>query len=274
MPRSFFERFFPGFVTKDDLKESQVAASGEISVLRQSILNEQKHVDKNLHILAAKLGEIEGKLDSFSIESTPPAPTRDFETLTRLTVQNYEDLKKEREKTAEVEKKLSKVLSYLETGSTQLNSTKLTQLNSVNSTKLNQNQLNSTIVENKGMTPITSHDSYDTSFESHDRSVIPEFVANTKLKLTQGHYSVLFVLYNIQADAPGRAVSIRTIVKEIYGPKAGHSKESFLSRIVRELSTQGLVIKGPRGRTTRVYLSKEGIGFSEKHILNRKVVQE
>ncbi|MCK5233354.1 MAG: hypothetical protein KAJ91_00910 [Candidatus Aenigmarchaeota archaeon] len=271
MPRSFFERFFPGFVTKDDLKASQIASSGEISALRQSILNEQGHVDKNLHILAAKLGEIEGKLDSFSMKSTPPAQTRTFETLTRLTVQNYEDLKKERERTAEVEKKLSIVLSCLETGSTKLNSTQLTQLNSVNSTKLNQNQLNSTIVENKAMTLVTSHDN---SFEGHEGTVMPEFIASTKLKLTQGHYSVLFVLYNIQADAPERAVSIRTIVKEIYGPKAGHSKESFLSRVIRELAKNELVVKGPRGRTTRVYMSKEGIAFSETHILSRKAVQE
>ena len=103
---------------------------------------------------------------------------------------------------------------------------------------------------------------------------MPEFIASTKLKLTQGHYSALFVLYNIQADAPERAVSIRTIVKEMYGPKAGHSKESFLSRIIRELAKNELVVKGPRGRTTRVYLSKEGIAFSEKHILSRKAVQE
>ncbi|MCK4555405.1 MAG: hypothetical protein KAT83_02260 [Candidatus Aenigmarchaeota archaeon] len=273
MARGFLERLFPGFITKDELKESQKAHSGEISALRQSILNEQSHVDRNFHILASKMGEIEGKLDSFSMKGAPSAPAQEFETLARLTVQNYEDLKKEREKTAGFEKKLSEVLSYLEEGVIKVNSTQLTKLNSVNSTKLNRNQLNSTIAENEGMTGYDSHDSHDSHDENYDVSVIPKFVPNTKLKLTQGHYSVLFVLYNIQADSPERAVSIRTIVKEAYGPKAGHSKESFLSRIVRELSKQGLVIKGPRGRTTRVYLSKEGIGFSEKHILNRKEEQ-
>ncbi len=271
MARGFLERIFPGFVTKDDLTESQKAHSGEIYALRQSVLNEQSHVDKNFHILASKMSEIEGKLNSFSMKGTPSAPTPEFETLARLTVQNYEDLKKEREKTAEFEKKLSTVLSYLEKGVIKVNSTQLTKLNSVNSTKLNRNQLNSTIAENEGVTAITSHDSHD---ENYGVSIMPKFIPNTKLKLTQGHYSVLFVLYNIQADAPERAVSIRTIVKEAYGPKAGHSKESFLSRIVRELAKNELVIKGPRGRTTRVYLSKEGIGFSEKHILNRKAVQE
>lgn len=257
---------FPDFCTKGDLEASRKSLSGEISHIKQAVLGEQDYTDKNFHILASKIDQIEAQIQSLGAKnSQPKGILADFNLFARLSVQNYEDMKIERAKAAAFEETLSKISLQIEEltkelYSTKLNLTQLTQLNSVNSTKLNSTKLN----WKRGMTAMTA------PVESQDKSVIPGFIPEGESKLTQGHYSVLFVLYNLQADLGSRAVSVKTLVKEIYGEKSGHSKESFVSRIVRELDASGLVVKGPRGRTTRVYLSKSGVEFCKSHVLTRK----